>query len=63
MHELHAAFLFAQAVPILLIVFLTCWVCYHLRAAVVELRGIRQTLETIKRYWEVPDDTPHQGGS
>jgi hypothetical protein len=55
MHELHAAVLFFQGVPIIVGIFLVCWVCYHLRAAVIELRGIRRCLETIKSYWEVPD--------
>ena len=56
MHLLHAATLFFQGVPIVVGIFLVCWVCYYLRAAAVELRAIRQCLETIRAYWEVPDD-------
>ena len=57
MHELHAALLFFQGVPIVVGIFLVCWVCYYLRAAVVELRAVRRNLETLKSYWEVPEDT------
>jgi hypothetical protein len=56
MRGLHAAFLFIQGVPILIVIFLALWVSYHLRVAVRELRAIRICLETIKGYWEVPDD-------
>jgi hypothetical protein len=56
MHELHAAYLFFQGVPIVVGIFLVCWVCYYLRAAVLELRAVRRNLETLKSYWEVPDD-------
>jgi len=56
MHELHAAYLFFQGVPIVVGIFLVCWVCYYLRAAVIELRAVRRNLETLKSYWEVPDD-------
>ena len=55
MHELHAAVLFFQGVPIVVGIFLVSWVCYYLRAAVVELRAVRRCLETIKTYWEVPE--------
>ena len=55
MHELHAAFLFFQGVPIIVGIFLVCWVCYYLRAAVVELRAVRRNLEILRAYWEVPD--------
>ena len=55
MHELHAAILFFQGVPIVVGIFLVCWVCYYLRAAVVELRAVRRNLEILRSYWEVPD--------
>ena len=55
MHELHAAILFFQGVPIVVGIFLVCWVCYYLRAAVVELRAVRRNLEILRAYWEVPD--------
>ena len=55
MHELHAALIFFQGVPIVVGIFLVCWVCYYLRAAVVELRAVRRNLEILRAYWEVPD--------
>ena len=55
MHELHAAILFFQGVPIVVGIFLVCWVCYYLRAAVIELRAVRRNLEILRAYWEVPD--------
>ena len=55
MHELHAALIFFQGVPIVVGIFLVCWVCYYLRAAVVELRAVRHNLEILRAYWEVPD--------
>ncbi len=55
MHELHAAYLFFQGVPIVVGIILVCWVCYYLRAAVVELRAVRRNLEILRSYWEVPD--------
>ena len=58
MHELHAAYLFFQGVPIVVGIFLVCWVCYYLRSAVIELRAVRRNLETLRSYWEVPDDVP-----
>ncbi len=61
MHELHAAALFIQGVPILIVVFLTLWVSYHLRVAVTELRAIRSCLEAIKGYWEVPEQESGAG--
>ena len=56
MHELHAAYLFFQGVPIIVGIFLVCWVCYYLRAAAVELRAVRRNLEILRSYWEVPGD-------
>jgi hypothetical protein len=56
MRGLHAGLLFMQGIPVLIVVFLAVWVSYHLRVAVTELRAIRTCLETIKGYWEGPDE-------
>jgi hypothetical protein len=61
MRGLHAGLLFIQGVPIFIVAFLALWVSYHLRVAVTELRAIRSCLETIKGYWEVPEQESEPG--
>ena len=45
MRGLHASLLFLQGVPIFIGILLAGWIAYYLRAAVVELRAIRDNLE------------------
>jgi hypothetical protein len=59
MRGLHASLLFLQGVPIFIGVFLAGWIAYYLRAAVVELRAIRNNLDWLNDRFEKPaDDAP-----
>ena len=57
MRGLHASLLFLQGVPIFVGIFLAGWVAYYLRAAVAELRAIRDNLEWLNDHFDAPDDT------
>jgi hypothetical protein len=59
MRGLHASLLFLQGVPIFVGIFLAGWVAYYLRAAVVELRAIRDNLEWLNdRFADPKDELP-----
>jgi hypothetical protein len=59
MRGLHASLLFLQGVPIFIGAFLAGWIAYYLRAAVVELRAIRDNLEWLNdRFEDPPNDAP-----
>ncbi len=55
-HFLHAIPFFLHGLPLLAAILLACWVAHYIRAAVVELRAIRQNLESINLYLENPDN-------
>jgi hypothetical protein len=57
MRGLHASLLFLQGVPIFVGIFLAGWIAYYLRAAVVELRAIRDNLERLNDHFDDPEDT------
>ena len=59
MRGLHASLLFLQGVPIFVGIFLAGWVAYYIRAAVVELRAIRENLEWLNDHFEdLPEGAP-----
>ncbi len=58
MRSLHASLLVMQGVPIILGTILAVWIAYYIRAAVVELRAVRQNLEKLNYYFEAPEPHP-----
>jgi len=63
MRGLHASLLFLQGVPIFVGIFLAGWVAWYIRAAVVELRAIRDNLEWLNDHFEEPEDKPSGDGN
>jgi hypothetical protein len=64
MRGLHASLIFLQGVPVVVGVVLAAWVAYYLRAAVVELRAIRDNLDWLNdRVEQSTRSTPESGGT
>lgn len=61
MRGLHASLLFLQGVPIFIGIFLAVWIAYYLRAAVVELRVIRDHLDRLSDRCEKPVSSLPEG--
>ncbi|MEI9932354.1 MAG: hypothetical protein WDM89_17885 [Rhizomicrobium sp.] len=59
MRELHAGVLAIQGLPVIILFVLAVWIAYYLRTAVMELRRIRKTMESlIVRFEDDGPDTP-----
>lgn len=58
MRGLHASVLFLQGVPVIVGVILAVWIAYYLRAAVIQLRAIRDNLDWLNDRFENPSDAP-----